>query len=44
MQKDPPWESYEYAKESMHIKVENLYMVDAYDLNIVESAKLTKGC
>ena len=34
---------YEYEKESMHKKIGNPYTIGAYDLNMVESAQLTKG-
>ena len=43
MQRDPPKYGKEFAKETMHKEIGNLYMVDAYNLVAVESALLTKG-
>ena len=43
MQRDPPQYGNEYARECMHREIGNPYMVDAYDLNMVESALLTGG-
>ena len=43
MPKDPPEYSYEYAKEFLYKEIGSPYMVDAYNLNIVESALLRVG-
>ena len=43
MQRDAlPYDD-EYAKQSKHKKIRSPYIVDVYDLNMVESAQLTKG-